>query len=456
MKQQLRILCPTQHLGFVPFQEKSFWIGAQTHPDYYCCDSGSNPIDPIPLGSDTSVSLYEWQKHDLEILLLTSRKQGVPLIIGSSGDTGTNSRVDLFVDLVKRLAFKHGLAPFKVVYFYSQVAKDVLREKLEQGVKIQGLDKYPPLTLENLEQTERIVAVAEAHPFMKALEMRADVIIGGRSSNIAVFASPVIYEGFSEPLAYSLGRMLTRADFCAESTSMNETVIGTVTNEGVRMTSMFSRQGRPIHAAAGDIWDYWTHPLPESLADGALTMSDDRDELPSDPGTIRTTGALRRASHGKFQVKLEGAGKIGERFVGIVNLKVPDILFHFDTLLESVYQRIEDAYSGKDYQLFWNVYRNCEIVQNQAFLKDLTSSEVCIVLEGIAETEQMAEEITLLASRYITSVHGVEHLFREMPAGQSGFQHVFPAPPAYQRTIHHILVVEQPLELFELHELMIE
>ncbi|MDY0095341.1 MAG: hypothetical protein RBT80_21830, partial [Candidatus Vecturithrix sp.] len=190
------------------------------------------------------------------------------------------------------------------------------------------------------------------------------------------------------------------------------------------------------------------HPLPEFL--------DDRDELPSDPGTSRTTGALRMADHGKFQVKLEGAGKIGERFVGIVNVKVPDILFHFDTLLESAYQRIEDAYSGKNYQLFWNVYRNCEIVQNQAFLKDPTSSEVCVVLEGIAETEQMAEEITLLASRYITSAHGVKRLFREMPVGQSGFQHVFPAPPVYQRTIHHTIVVEHPLEFFELHELMIE
>ncbi len=52
-EESLRILCPNGHLGFAPTKEESFWIGAETKPDYYCCDSGSDDIGPGPLGSDT-------------------------------------------------------------------------------------------------------------------------------------------------------------------------------------------------------------------------------------------------------------------------------------------------------------------------------------------------------------------------------------------------------------------
>ena len=37
-KKLLRIICPNGHMGFAPTKEGSFWIAAETHPDYYCCD----------------------------------------------------------------------------------------------------------------------------------------------------------------------------------------------------------------------------------------------------------------------------------------------------------------------------------------------------------------------------------------------------------------------------------
>ena len=51
-KKELRIHCSNGHLGFAPTKEESFWIGAKTKPDYYCCDSGSDDIGPVPLGAD--------------------------------------------------------------------------------------------------------------------------------------------------------------------------------------------------------------------------------------------------------------------------------------------------------------------------------------------------------------------------------------------------------------------
>src|SRR6187401_2062212 len=110
--ESLRIICPNGHLGFAPTREESFRIVVGARPDCIAADSGSDDVGPIPLGSDTSTSPLAWQTHDLELMLLASRSLGVPMIIGSSGDTGSNSRVDMYVRIIRELAAKHGLKKF--------------------------------------------------------------------------------------------------------------------------------------------------------------------------------------------------------------------------------------------------------------------------------------------------------------------------------------------------------
>ena len=113
----LRFLCPNGHLGFAPIKTHSFELGVATHPDFILADSGSDDIGPGPLGSDTSTAPPAWQSHDLEHMLLAARRLGVPMLIGSSGDTGANSRVDVYVGTIREIAARHGLPPFKLGYF---------------------------------------------------------------------------------------------------------------------------------------------------------------------------------------------------------------------------------------------------------------------------------------------------------------------------------------------------
>ena len=100
----LRIVCPNGHLGFAPIKTGSFRIGCQSEPDLICADSGSCDVGPVPLGADVSSSPRQWQMDDLETMLLASRRLGVPMTVGSAGDTGSNSRVDLFVGIIRDLA----------------------------------------------------------------------------------------------------------------------------------------------------------------------------------------------------------------------------------------------------------------------------------------------------------------------------------------------------------------
>ena len=84
----IRIICPNGHLGFAPLKTESFRLAVETRPDFIAADSGSDDIGPVPLGNDSCASPRAWQEHDLEEMLLASRRLGVPMLIGSAGDTG--------------------------------------------------------------------------------------------------------------------------------------------------------------------------------------------------------------------------------------------------------------------------------------------------------------------------------------------------------------------------------
>lgn len=446
-KKELRIICPNGHLGFAPTKEGSFWIGAKTKPDYYCCDSGSDDIGPVPLGADKCASHKDWQIHDLELMFVASREQGVPMIIGSAGDTGTDSRVDMYVQIIKDLAKKHKTPKFKLAYFYSGVEKEYLRKKMVQGIVIEGLDGRDNLTMEELEKTDRIVAVAGVHPFIKALEMGADVIIGGRSSDCAVFAAPAIYEGFPENLSYYLGKVLECASFCAEPYGAKESVIGTITHEDVKVTAMHPEQRCTIASVAGHAMYERSNPFFEYVAGGMMDMTNCK-YTQYDEKTCQITGPKFIPIEGKVKVKLEGSGKIGERYIGIAGIRDPYTIKNIDKVIDWAKAQVEERFAGKPYELYFRVFGKNGVMGDLEPIKETKSHELCIVVEGIAPTKEMAEEITMIGTRQI--------FYARLPevkgtAGTAAFvvDEVLPASPAYYWTMDHVVPVDDPMELFK-------
>jgi len=66
-----------------------------------------------------------------------------------------------------------------------------LKRRVETGAWTAGLDGRPPLTVEDLEQTDNAVAVMGVEPILEALRQGADVIIAGRACDPAIFAAPL-------------------------------------------------------------------------------------------------------------------------------------------------------------------------------------------------------------------------------------------------------------------------
>ncbi len=100
-------------------------------PDAIVADSGSCDIGPQPLGADEHCSPEEWQRHDLELMLLAARRLGVPMIVGSASDTGTDRGVKQYAEIIRDLARRHGLPPFTLATICSEVSRDELARRLD-------------------------------------------------------------------------------------------------------------------------------------------------------------------------------------------------------------------------------------------------------------------------------------------------------------------------------------
>jgi len=444
-----RIICPNGHLGFAPLKPDSFHLGVAAAPDFIAADSGSDDIGPGPLGADISASPRQWQEHDLEEMLLASRKLGVPMIIGSAGDTGTNSRVDLFVGMIKSLAEKHALPRFKLGYFYSEVDPDYLRAAMRSGNPILGLDERPALTEQQLDATDRIVAMAGVHPFLTLLDQGADVIIGGRSSDSAIFAAAALHRGHGEPESYYLGKVLECASFCAEPYGGKETVMGEVNGSGeVLVTAMHPDQRCTVASVAGHAMYERSSPYFEYVAGGRLDMTHCDYKQVSDK-TTRVTGAKFFPAE-EIRVKLEGAGKLGERFIGIAGIRDPYTVQHVDQVIEWAKTQVRERFGVDGYELYYNIYGKNGVMGDLEPVKETRSHELCVVVQAVAPTVDMAEEICMTGTRQM--------FYARLPdvkgtAGSVSFilDEVLQASPAFEWTLNHTVAVSDPLELFPCH-----
>jgi hypothetical protein len=444
----LRILCPNGHLGFAPTKLGSFQRGLAAEPDMIACDSGSSDCGPIPLGSDGTASPLAWQRHDIEAMLLGARKLKVPMMIGSAGDTGTNSRVDRYVGIVKDLAREHKLPPFRLGYFYSEISKETVRHKIVAGDAVHGLDGRADLSLEELDATDRIVAVAGIHPYIKLLDMGADVIIGGRSSDCAIFAAPAIRHGYPAALAYYYGKVMECASFCAEPYAGKESVIGEITMEDVKVTAMLPEQRCTVASVAAHAMYERSNPYYEHFLGGHIDMRDCVYEQ-FDERTTRVTGPRYVAAE-QLRVKLEGAGKVGERYVGIVGIRDPYTISRVDEVIGWARSAVRERFGNDGYELAYTVYGRDGIMGELEPLRKQPAHELCVVVQGVAPTKEMAEEVCITGSRQM--------FYARLPdvkgtAGGVAFllDEVMPASPAYRWTLNHTMRVDDPLELFPVH-----
>lgn len=441
----VRLLSPTGHLGFTPIEAGSFRLGLEEQPDAIVADSGSADIGPYPLGSDRGHSPEAWQRSDLELCLLGARELDVPLIIGSASDTGSDRGVQSFAQMIREIAALHDLPRFTLAAVKSELPPEDLSRFFANGHRMRGLEGRPDADQTTIRRTAHAVLVMGVEPIREALQAGADVLVCGRASDSAIFAAAAEHLG-EIPRAPALlaGKLLECASFCAEPFMGKESVIGEIDSEGVTLTPMHPAQRCTPSSVASHAMYERMNPYEERIPGGVLDMRSLRFEQVTQRST-RVTGG-RWNPDDTYSVKVEGAGKVGERALAIMGIRDPYTLTRLADVLNWSREKLAERYGDCEesgYHVYFHVYGRDGVMGQYEPTPVIDGHEVGIVVEVAAPTREIAREICALASRNLFYARLPE--VKGTAGGASFFSdEILDARPGYEWTLCHTFSLDNP------------
>lgn len=199
IKDELRIISPIGALGR-GFTEEYVWNAVESGADAIIVDAGSTDSGPgrLALGKMGAPQAGYWR--EFEILARACHLHNVKVLIGSAGGCGSNAFVDHHTNIIKSIVKEKGYRPLKVISIYSEIPKDIVRQKLKAKLITPCGSGIPDLLEHDIDSTNNIVAQMGLEPFLQAMNDNPDfdIIVGGRAYDPAPFAAFCLYHGFND------------------------------------------------------------------------------------------------------------------------------------------------------------------------------------------------------------------------------------------------------------------
>ena len=156
--------------------------------------------------------------------------------------------------------------------------------------------------------------------------------------------------------------------------------------DDIKVTALLPAQRCTTASVAGHAMYERANPFSEYVLGGELDMSQCLYEQ-YDERKLRITGP-RFVPANEFRVKLEGAGKIGERFVGMVGMRDPYTIAHVDDVIAWARSQARERFGDSGYQLHYTVYGRDGVMGGLEPMRNSPGHELCIVVQGVAPTRR--------------------------------------------------------------------
>ncbi len=445
---ELRILSPTGVCGS-GFSQQSFETALAMRPHVIGCDAGSTDPGPEYLGAGTTAFPVEAITRDLRLMLAGARRLGIPLLIGSAGTGGGDLQLDLVRRILLDVAQKEGLS-FNLAVIHSEQDKDFLIERLRQG-RITALEPAPPFDEDVIRRSAHIVGMMGAEPFIRALERGADVVLAGRASDTAIFASVPLMRGFAPGLAWHAAKILEcgaaavvnrKSPDCMFVWLRRDHFLVAAPDPDLRCT--------PQSIASHSLYEN-ADPFRLIECSGTLDLSAAQYEAVDDR-TVKVSGSLFEHAQ-RYTVKLEGAELAGYQSILIGSVRDPFIIGQIDDWMERLKTRIAarvgmvfgDTLDGR-WQLGVRIYGKNGTMGELEPVQEIRSHELCLVFEMTAPTQAIAHSLAGI----------VRHQALHLPIPQwSGLITAVALPynaldrgPVYRFNMNQVVQPSDPFEMF--------
>jgi len=376
-------------------------------------------------------------------------KAGIPVIVGSAGHAGGRPHLEWTLDIVRELAREHDWH-FKLAAIDSEIDKDVLADAFNRG-EITPLSPAPPLDDRVIRHAERFVAMMGIEPIQQALTAGAQVVIGGRCSDLAIYAALPVLREIPKSVAFHAGKILECGAASAAQRLYPDCMAAELDQDGFTVEPPNPAiRCTPQSVAAHALYEN-ADPYRLVESGGDLDTTDAKYEAVGERA-VRVTGSRFTPSN-KYTVRIEGATLVGYRSIVIAGIRDPLVLRQLDTFLSTlrpvIERKVSDSMklSADAYSLNFRVYGRNGTLGDLEQVSE-AGHEVGLIIDVVAATQSVAADIIPIASHT-----GLHHPIPEHEGLISNLAYPFSpggidAGPVYTFCINHVWELAEPCKPF--------
>ncbi len=443
---ELRILSPTAILGY-GYPLESLERGLREDPDVIAVDAGSTDPGPYYLGEGVPFVSEEAVERDLYYLVRAGLDHGIPVLVSSAGGGGAKPHVNWTINRLRNIAERIGRS-VRVGVIYSDVDKEVLKDKIRGGLYVVGdpHSPLPSLSEDLVDSSVRIVAQVGVEPFIEMLKKDVDVVIAGRSVDVAPFAALPWLKGFDKGLSIHLAKILECGAIAADPGSGSDGMMGIIRRGEIEVYPLNSARRATITSVAEHALYERMDPQREYIPGGYADFSSAVYEDAGD-GHVIVRGS-RWVSQDKRLVKLEGVRLVGHRTIVIAGVRDPGFISRLGDIVKAAVDNVESLIGSGDYNVYFRVY-GVNGVMGSREPTPIPGHEIGIVIEVVAGSRERSKSVAGLVRSTLLHI-GWEG--RKTTAGNLAF----PFSPSdiyagrvYEWSIWHLVEEKDPLENVE-------
>ena len=443
----LRILAASGQLGYgIP--EAPLQRGLARRPHLIGCDMGSIDPGPYYLGSGQMAAPAAMVYRDLELVLTAALAQGIPLIIGSAGTAGARPQLEATVALVRAIAQAKGLR-FRLTTVASDLAPELVVQALRAG-QLQPIGPMASPTEADILQCSHIVGQCGTETLARALREPTDVLIAGRACDTAVFAALPEMLGYPTALCQHMAKIIECTSLCCNP-SARDAMLAELDQDGFTLESMNPlAHATPASVAAHALYEQ-ANPFEVDEPTGTLLLQQAQYQA-LDAHRTRVSGAQWRP-RAQATLKIEGAARLGERWVLLAGVADPTLLASLDEILQVVETRVRALLPGH-----WSMHPH---IYGQGAVRALPQAqhsqhEAGLVIEFVAATADLARTAAGVFKQNLLH-HGFAG--RLCSAGNLAFAFTpseLDAGTAYRFVLYHVMQAAPLDEIFRVETCVID
>lgn len=443
----LRILAASGQLGYgIP--EAALQRGLARRPHLIGCDMGSIDPGPYYLGSGQMAAPAAMVYRDLELVLSAALALGIPLIIGSAGTAGARPQLEATVALVRAIAQAKGLR-----FRLTTVASDIAPERVVQALQAGRLSPIGPMAMPSeadIRLCSHIVGQCGTETLVRALREPTDVLIAGRACDTAVFAALPEMLGYPTALCQHMAKIIECTSLCCNP-SARDAMLAELDQDGFTLESMNPlAHATPASVAAHALYEQ-ANPFEVDEPTGTLLLQQAQYQA-LDAHRTRVSGAQWRP-RAQATLKIEGAARLGERWVLLAGVADPTLLASLDEILQVVEARVRALLPGH-----WSMHPH---IYGQGAVRALPQAqhsqhEAGLVIEFVAPTADLARTAAGVFKQNLLH-HGFAG--RLCSAGNLAFAFTpseLDAGTAYRFVLYHVMQAAPLAEIFRVETWVVD